>query len=63
MVTISIYTGETFRNATSNIVATDMPHIHHVLFDFLAIWSIGTAIRATTTGRIPLKMRVTTGWS
>ena len=37
MVTISIYIGDTFRNATRSIVAMDIPHIHQVLFDLRAI--------------------------
>ena len=45
------------------MVATDIPHIHHFLLACLAICSIGTAIRATTTGLIPLNILTTTGLS
>ena len=36
-----------------------MSHAHQVLLAFLAIEIIGAAIRETTTGLMPLKMRMT----
>ena len=38
-------------------------HFHQVVQLFLAIFTVGTAIRATTTGRMPLKARSTQGLS
>ena len=38
-------------------------HAHQALQDFFAMFSIGTAIRAITTGRMPLKMLTITGLS
>ncbi len=40
-----------------------MHHAHQVLSDFRAIDIIGEAISATTTGRMPLNMRIIIGLS
>ena len=55
--------GETFRNATRTSAATARAQAHQVLQHFLAMFTIGTAIRAITTGRMPLKAFSTQGLS
>ena len=55
--------GEIPTKATINSDRAASAHAHQVLQDFFAMFSIGTAIRAITTGRMPLKMLTTTGLS
>ena len=53
--------GETFRKATRTRAATARSQAHQVLQHFLAMFTMGTAIRAITTGRMPLKALSTQG--
>lgn len=58
-----IYIGEMSRKATNTRLMMDISQADKDLFDFLAMEIIGEAINATTTGRMPLKMRITMGLS
>lgn len=58
-----IYIGETSMNETSRRLTMVMSHDHQVVFAFFAIDIIGAAINDTTTGLIPLNMRITMGLS
>ena len=55
--------GETFRKATSTRETALRSQAHQLLLLFRAMLIIGTAMRAMTTGRIPLKILMTTGLS
>ena len=58
-----IYIGEMLRNAVMASAASMIAHCHHTELFVMDILTIGAAISATTTGRMPLKIRMTTGLS
>jgi hypothetical protein len=55
--------GEIPMKATRARARIEIAHAHQVLLLFFAILIIGTAMRAMTAGRIPLKILSTTGLS
>ena len=63
IVTNNIYIGEILANATNASADAVMAQAHQVLLEVFAISIIGTAIRATTTGLMPLRIRMITGLS
>ena len=54
IIHINIYIGDTFRKQTRSIEDITTTHDHHLIFVAFIMSIIGTPIRATTTGRIPL---------
>ena len=58
-----MYIGETFAKTISNVVHSAKVPVYKLSLDFFAMFITGTAISATTTGRIPLKIFITVGLS
>ena len=58
-----IQMGEKPSSQMSKADTTGIQTLYLVIFADLAILNVGAAIRATTAGRIPLKMRSTTALS
>ena len=57
-----IHTGETENPQTATAESSASMTIPHLNPLFLSIFTTGTTIKATTAGRIPQKIRSTTGW-
>ena len=55
--------GETPSNQMASAQTMGIQHVLHVILALLAKLNVGTAIRATTAGRMPRKMLATTGLS
>ena len=58
-----IHTGESPPSQIKRAPAIGMMAVAHVIFALYAIRQSGAAIRATTAGRIPLKIASMAGWS
>ena len=58
-----MYTGDTPINQISNAETIGIHTLYLLIFADFAILKVGAAIKATTAGRIPLKIFSTTSYS